>query len=72
MPIVRIELLEGRPATVKAELLQRVTDAVVAALGVQPAQVRVLLHELPPAHWAVGGRALEPPRPPAETPGEPC
>jgi len=36
-------------------LIARVTDAVVAMPGVDPEQVRVLLYELPPAYWAVGG-----------------
>ncbi len=58
MPIVRIDLLAGRPPERKAELIRRVTDAVVAALEVQPEQVRVLLCELPPEHWAVGGRSM--------------
>ena len=56
MPIVRIELLQGRAHTVKNELIARVTDAVVTTLGVDPDQVRVLLYELPPEHWAVGGQ----------------
>jgi 4-oxalocrotonate tautomerase len=56
MPIVRIELLEGRALGVKQDLIRRVTDAVTTALAVQPAQVRVLLYELPPEHWAVGGQ----------------
>lgn len=55
MPIVRIDLLEGRSPERKAELIRRVTEAVVAALQVQPEQVRVLLAEFPPEHWAVGG-----------------
>jgi len=56
MPIVRIELLQGRAPKVKNELIARVTDAVVTTLGVDPDQVRVLLYELPPEHWAVGGQ----------------
>ncbi len=56
MPIVRIELLQGRAPKVKNELIARVTDAVVTSLGVDPEQVRVLLYELPPEHWAVSGR----------------
>jgi 4-oxalocrotonate tautomerase len=56
MPIVRIELLQGRTPAVKDELIARVTDAVVTMLGVDPEQVRVLLYELPPEHWAVGGQ----------------
>ena len=56
MPIVRIELLQGRTPVVKNELISRVTDAVVTTLGVDQEQVRVLLYELPPEHWAVGGQ----------------
>jgi 4-oxalocrotonate tautomerase len=56
MPIIRIELLQGRTSAVKAELIARVTDAVVTTLGVDSEQVRVLLYELPPEHWAVGGQ----------------
>ncbi len=55
MPIVRIDLLEGRAPERKRDLIRRVTDAVVAALEVRPEQVRVLLNELPAEHWAVGG-----------------
>ena len=56
MPIVRIELLQDRTPKVKNELIARVTDAVVTTLGVDPDQVRVLLYEVPPEHWAVGGQ----------------
>ena len=38
-----------------SELIRRVTEAVVAALDVQPEQVRVLLAEVPPEHWGIGG-----------------
>ncbi len=63
MPIVRIDLLEGRSPERKAELMRRVTAAVVESLEVRPEQVRVLLYELPPEHWAVGGKTLLPPQP---------
>ena len=56
MPIVRIELLQGRTPKVKNELIARVTDAVVTTLGIDSDQVRILLYELPPEHWAVGGQ----------------
>jgi len=57
MPIIRIELIEGRTPELKEALIRNVTAAVTATLAVQPAQVRVLLYELPPAHWAVGGQS---------------
>jgi 4-oxalocrotonate tautomerase len=56
MPIVRIDLLEGRSSSVKAELMAQVTNAVVTTLGVDAEQVRVILNEIPLEHWSVGGR----------------
>jgi 4-oxalocrotonate tautomerase len=57
MPIIRIELLEGRAPELKEELIRRVTEAVTTTLAVQLVQVRVLLYELPPEHWGVGGQS---------------
>ncbi len=59
MPIVQISLLEGRDAQVKRALLREVTEAVVRTTGVPPASVRVVLQEVPAAHWAVGGVSKE-------------
>jgi len=59
MPIIRIEILEGRPPDMKTELIRRVTNVVVETLRVEPEQVRVLLYELPPQHWAVGGKTKD-------------
>jgi len=56
MPVVRIELLQGRTPAKKDELIMRVTDAVITTLGVNRNQVRVILIEVPPEHWAVGGQ----------------
>ncbi|HXZ05209.1 MAG TPA: tautomerase family protein [Ktedonobacteraceae bacterium] len=58
MPVVRLEMLQGRTPKVKNELVARVTDAIVSTLGVEPNQVRVLLYELPPEHWAVANGAI--------------
>ena len=55
MPIVHIEILEGRPAQKKRAPIEQVTQAVVNTMDVQPAQVRVLLREVPHDQWAVGG-----------------
>jgi 4-oxalocrotonate tautomerase len=56
MPIIRVEMLAGRAPAVKQELITRVTEAVVSTLAVEPEQVRVLLYEIAPEHWAVGGK----------------
>ncbi|MBO9539042.1 2-hydroxymuconate tautomerase family protein [bacterium] len=63
MPIIRVEMLEGRSAEAKAALMRRLTQAAVETLGVEPGRVRVLLHELPPENWGVAGEPLSPPTP---------
>lgn len=55
MPIIRIDLLEGRSDERKRALIRNVTAAVVESLGVAPEQVRVLVSEYAPDDWAVGG-----------------
>ena len=65
MPIVRIEMLEGRTPAMKRELSERVVVTVSETLGIAPDRVRVLLYELPPEHWTVGSAS-----PPAPTSNE--
>lgn len=55
MPIIEVNLLEGRTVEQKRALVSAMTDAVVAALAVQPDQVRILIRELGHEHFAVGG-----------------
>jgi 4-oxalocrotonate tautomerase len=55
MPILDITLLSGRTADKKQRLIQEVTDATVRALDVPPDSVRVILREVHPSHFAVGG-----------------
>ncbi len=58
MPIVNVQLLAGRDAETKKELLAAVTAAVTATLKVPPEKVRVILQEIPPENWAVAGIPL--------------
>lgn len=57
MPLIQMHILEGRSEAVKRELIKEVTAAVVKTLGTNPEAVRVLLYELPPEHWGVGGKS---------------
>ncbi len=59
MPIVEVKLVAGRDAQTKRALLHELTEAVVRTTGAPRASVRVLLHEVPAAHWAVGGEPKE-------------
>lgn len=55
MPIVNISLLEGRDDEAKAKLIGAVTDAIVDSIGAPRTAIRVLLTEVPPAHWGTAG-----------------
>jgi 4-oxalocrotonate tautomerase len=55
MPIIEIHMGNGRTIEQKRELISGVTDAVIAALGVRGEQVRILIDELAPEHFAVAG-----------------
>ena len=61
MPILDVTLLEGRPYEKKRALIKELTDATVRTLGVQPEQVRVLIREIHPSHFAVAGEPKGPP-----------
>lgn len=56
MPLVQISMLEGRDEAAKTRLVQNVTDAVAESLEADPQSIRVLIQELPPSNWAVGGK----------------
>lgn len=58
MPIVHVEMLEGRSLDQKRALVRELTDVVVRVCDVEPSSVRVVLIEVPPAHWAVAGQLL--------------
>jgi 4-oxalocrotonate tautomerase len=55
MPLIQVSLIEGRAPQVKRALVAEVTDAVVRTLEAPRETVRVILNEVPPEHWAVGG-----------------
>jgi 4-oxalocrotonate tautomerase len=55
MPIVVVNLVDGRSDAQIDTLIGSVTDAVMAALDVPATSVRVLVNEVRPQHWGVGG-----------------
>lgn len=55
MPIIQMNLLEGRSAEMKRQAVKAVTVALVETLDVRPDQVRILINELPNENFAVGG-----------------
>ncbi len=57
MPLVRIDLWAGRGPEVKQALIEKVTRAVVDAVGCPTDAVEVLIYEVDKANWATGGVA---------------
>lgn len=58
MPIVRIEVAQGRDPETLRKAPRTVHEAVRDGFGVRDEQVRVLLTEVPPQHWSAGGKTL--------------
>ncbi len=54
MPLIHVNILEGRTPSVKAQLIHAITDSAVRILEVQPTSVRVILHDIPPENWGIG------------------
>ncbi len=59
MPIVRIELLAGRPAEVKQALAAELTAVVARHLGNDPAHIYVIYTDVAHSDWAVAGRMFD-------------
>lgn len=55
VPIIEINLAEGRSVEMKRKLYQEVTSAVVRALGVPTEQVRIIVRDIPVENFAVAG-----------------
>jgi 4-oxalocrotonate tautomerase len=55
MPIVRIEMWEGRTHAQKAELARVVTDAMVTIAHTTPEATIVVFDDIQKANWAMGG-----------------
>jgi 4-oxalocrotonate tautomerase len=55
MPLVRIDILEGRPPEVIEELHTRVASLVAEIIGSPLDRVRTYVTEIPAENWGIGG-----------------
>ena len=55
MPIIQVNMLEGRTTAQKRAMIAAVTDAIVESLGVRRDSVRIMINEMHPEHFAVAG-----------------
>jgi 4-oxalocrotonate tautomerase len=62
MPIAMIHIMEGRDDAKKARAIEAVTQALVESLEVKIETVRVIVLEVPKAHWGIAGKPVGKPR----------
>lgn len=63
MPLVQVNMREGRSAEQIRSLITAVTDAVVDSVGAPKDTVSVIVNEVPGTHWASADVTLEEKRP---------
>ncbi|MFD2443783.1 4-oxalocrotonate tautomerase [Bacillus sp. CGMCC 1.16607] len=55
MPIIQVQILEGRTDEQVQELIRNLTESTVKSLQVSKEQVRVIVTVVPKKYWGVGG-----------------
>lgn len=63
MPVIRIEMFEGRSDDQKRACAQAVTEAWVQTCGGTPQSVHIIFADVAKSDWAVAGRLVSDPRP---------
>jgi len=55
MPLVHVEILEGRSEEKIEELIEEITATMEKVLNAPKQNVRVIVNEVPKTHWGIGG-----------------
>jgi 4-oxalocrotonate tautomerase len=55
MPIIHVNMYEGRTIDQKRKLVVAMTEAVVKSLDTKPESVRIVIHDIPKHNVAVAG-----------------
>ena len=58
MPIIQVNIAEGRTVEQKLAAYAAITDAVVRTLDVRPEQVRILINEVKDENYAIAGETM--------------
>lgn len=59
MPIIQVQVLEGRSKEQIKGLIEDITEASVKNLEVRPEQVRVIVTEIQDTNWGAGGLTMK-------------
>ncbi|MCM2533385.1 4-oxalocrotonate tautomerase [Neobacillus pocheonensis] len=55
MPIINVQMMEGRPKEKIAEVIHNITNTVSETLGSPKESIRVIVTEIPKTHWGIAG-----------------
>ena len=58
MPLVEVTLAEGRSADQVRAMMREVHEAVLRTVDTKSEHIRVIVREVPRAHWATGDLTL--------------
>ena len=59
MPVAQIYMVEGRTDEQKKAVIEKVTAALVEAVGAPIENVRVWIHDVPKAQWGIAGKTAK-------------
>jgi 4-oxalocrotonate tautomerase len=59
MPFAQIYMLEGRTEEQKRAVIEKVTQALVEAVGAPVNTVRVLIQDVPKTNWGIAGTSAK-------------
>lgn len=55
MPVVNVEMWEGRTIEQKKQLVGGITS-VMANMGIPPEAIHIIIKDIPKHNWAIGGK----------------
>ena len=59
MPIINIQMLEGRTTEQKEQLIKEVTDAVVRTTGARKEAVTIIISDMKKENYGHGGEVIK-------------
>ncbi|SIN65518.1 4-oxalocrotonate tautomerase [Parasphingorhabdus marina DSM 22363] len=60
MAIVKVTMLKGRDQETKQRMVAGITEVMNREIDPDPSHVRVVIEEIEPGNYAVGGKCLDP------------
>lgn len=58
MPIINVQMMEGRPKEKIAEVIENITNTVSETLDAPKENIRVIVTEIPKTHWGKAGKPM--------------